>query len=256
MASVAAKLESTKIGLNNVDLVDASSSNSWSDLMNETNELDDRDGSSFLVAPAGTASEPSKNVVSLDGSQVGRNAHLPSEPSEVHSVVQKVQKFMRSDTVLKGAAAAALAASLYAALQSNEGASVADAIFGHFDGVDRKRFLLWGLRAMGSEFLNYVRFYFVGALRIQMMGAVDNVSEDICWTVFDAFAAHMVGDLIKTPRFYQDSLPNFCFFLARMIAYDKKVEGFKARTASIEGGALHDQVSAVSDLEEDADTTS
>lgn len=224
--------------------------------MSGTIEQFDREGDAALDVPGGPASEPSKTVVSLDGSQVGRNAHLPSEPSEVHSVVQKVQKFMKSDTVLKGAAAAALAASLYAALQSNSGASVADAIFGHFDGVDRKRFLLWGLRAMGSEFLNYVRFYFVGALRIQMMGAVDNVSEDICWTVFDAFAAHMVGDLIKTPRVYQDSLPNFCFFLARMIAYDKKFEGFKARTASIEGGALHDQVSAVSDLEEDADTTS
>ena len=61
---------------------------------------------------------------------------------------------------------------------------------------------------------DYVRFFFVGALRMQMMEALDNVSEDMYWRGFDASPADMtssVGDLIKTPRFYQDSRHRFDF---------------------------------------------
>lgn len=156
-----------------------------------------------------------------DGQVANIERPLAERTSQESGISEMVHRFMRSKSLLRGASLAAVGAGLYAVLQTEAVAGVTDSTLDHFDGIDRRRLLQWCLTTMGSEFLNYVLFYYFN----------ESAEPGLLGGSLSALAAHSLNEAMRAPRFYKDSFPNFLFFCARMHAYHRFVDRLRASTA-------------------------
>ena len=131
---------------------------------------------------------------------------------------KELTEFVSGKKIFKGAAVTALAASIYGVLNTEAVGEAAQTLLSQLDGIDRNNMMLWGMRTMGSEFFNYLRFY---------------MFRESCGNTFlGAMTAHAVGEvLFDAPRFFKDDGRNFCFYLARMVAYNRILDRFRSNRA-------------------------
>jgi hypothetical protein len=131
---------------------------------------------------------------------------------------KELTEFVSGKKIFKGAAVTALAASIYGVLNTEAVGEAAQTLLSQLDGIDRNNMMLWGMRTMGSEFFNYLRFY---------------MFRESCGNTFlGALTAHAAGEvLFDAPRFFKDDGRNFCFYLARMVAYDRILDRFRSNRA-------------------------
>ena len=139
-------------------------------------------------------------------------------PSYEKAAKKWLSEFVSGNKIIKVAALTALAASIYGVLNTKAVSEAARTLLSQLDGIDRNNMMLWGMRTVGSEFFNYLRFY---------------MFRESCGNTFlGALTAHAVGKvLFDAPRFFKDDGRNFCFYLARMVAYNRILDRFRSNRA-------------------------